>query len=459
MKTTTSLNALLAAALTLGSASALAVPAFARQTGMACSQCHTVFPELTPMGRNFKAGGYTQTMTKQISEGDGEEKRLSLEFPANVPLGVMAIAGFTHTAVAQVGPDGTAAKNDDLSLPQQFSLFYAGKIAPKLGAFIQLTYDAPSDHLGFDNTDIRFAHTTSLAGSPLILGATLNNGPTVSDLWNSTPAWGVPFIASGSAPSPSAGTLVEGRMAGQVAGVGLYGFWKGMVYAEFDVYRSAPLGVSLPLHAATGATNVIQNAMPYWRVAVEKGFGTNQTLSVGTFGLYGELLPGGTYTDNSSGTPVQAVHALVGPGDRYLDLAVDAQYQYIGDKHIVTVVATYINERQDLVASNGFGNADNLVNDLHTFKASGSYIFDRLIGARGTFSTVRGSGDATLYGGQGPRATTLTAELFYTPWQNVKVGLSYTSYLEFNSGVTNYDGNGRNAADNNTLYAYTWLAF
>ena len=35
-----------------------AVPSFARQTGMACAACHTVFPELTPFGREFKLNGY-----------------------------------------------------------------------------------------------------------------------------------------------------------------------------------------------------------------------------------------------------------------------------------------------------------------------------------------------------------------------------------------------------------------
>jgi len=36
---------------------ALAVPSFARQTGMACEACHTVYPELTHFGRVFKANG------------------------------------------------------------------------------------------------------------------------------------------------------------------------------------------------------------------------------------------------------------------------------------------------------------------------------------------------------------------------------------------------------------------
>ena len=450
------LTAVLGLFVALASTDARAVPAFARQTGMSCSQCHTIFPELTPFGRQFKAGGYTQTLTRQISEGGTDDKRLALEFPAAVPLGVMAIAGFSHTALAQPGPDGRPAQNDDFSLPQQFSIFYAGKIAPKLGAFIQLTYEGPTDHLGLDNTDIRFAHTLTFGSNSLILGATLNNGPTVSDLYNSTPAWSAPFTGSGTAPSPSAGTLIDGKLAQQVVGLGLYASFSGMIYAEFDVYRSAPLGITLPLHAATGATNVIEGVVPYWRLALEKGFGSH-SIAVGTFGLSGELLPGGTYTDQDTGA--QAVHPLVAPGDRYLDVGVDAQYQFIGEHHIFSAAASYIHEGQTLTATNAFGNADNLSNDLQTFKLNVSYIYDRLLGVHGTFATVRGSSDATLYGGQGPRATSLGAELFYTPWYNVKLGLSYTAYLDFDGAAENYDGAGRNAADNNTLYAYLWLAF
>ncbi len=146
----------------LSAGTAHAVPSFARQTGMSCAQCHTVFPELTPFGRQFKANGYTMSTSRQITEG-GDDKRVQLEFPMAVPLGAMALVGFTHTAKdQQVAADGPTAKNDDISLPQEFSLFYAGKIAPKLGAFIQLTYEGQGDHLGFDNTEIRFAHTVQV---------------------------------------------------------------------------------------------------------------------------------------------------------------------------------------------------------------------------------------------------------------------------------------------------------
>jgi hypothetical protein len=45
------------------------------------------------------------------------------------------------------------------------------------------------------------------------------------------------------------------------------------------------------------------------------------------------------------------------------------------------------------------------------------------------------------------------------PWLNVKLQVQYTSYSKFNGGGNNYDGFGRNASDNNTLYILGWLAY
>src|SRR5690349_24405522 len=45
-----------------------AVPSYARQTGLACEACHTVFPALTAFGRTFKASGYTLFNTLQVQD-------------------------------------------------------------------------------------------------------------------------------------------------------------------------------------------------------------------------------------------------------------------------------------------------------------------------------------------------------------------------------------------------------
>ena len=55
-----------------------------------------------------------------------------------------------------------------------------------------------------DNTDIRYANKTKLRGKELVYGVDLNNNPTLEDIWNSTPAWGSPWVASDNAPTPTA---------------------------------------------------------------------------------------------------------------------------------------------------------------------------------------------------------------------------------------------------------------
>jgi hypothetical protein len=51
------------------------------------------------------------------------------------------------------------------------------------------------------------------------------------------------------------------------------------------------------------------------------------------------------------------------------------------------------------------------------------------------------------------------AESWGRPLANLKLGIQYTIYTVYNGGGQNYDGFGRNASDNNTLFLYAWLAF
>src|SRR5512146_3419120 len=54
------------------------VPAYSRQTGLACSSCHYQFPQLTPFGRLFKLNGYTMTGLQTI-EGRTDSTTESLK--------------------------------------------------------------------------------------------------------------------------------------------------------------------------------------------------------------------------------------------------------------------------------------------------------------------------------------------------------------------------------------------
>src|SRR5215472_8006225 len=72
-----------------------AVPSFARQTGMACEACHTVYPELTHFGRVFKANGYVLDNLKQVRDVDQKKQQL-LELAQIPPLSIMAQVSYTE---------------------------------------------------------------------------------------------------------------------------------------------------------------------------------------------------------------------------------------------------------------------------------------------------------------------------------------------------------------------------
>jgi hypothetical protein len=434
-----------------------AVPSYARQTGMACQACHTVFPELTPFGRSFKLNAYQIDNLPQV-QGITSSKEYELLLNQVPPFSVMFQASYTRTKAAV--PDtatGTNSQDGQVLFPQQASLFYAGRIAPGLGSFIQITYDSESGNVHWDNTEIRYAQQTTLAAQSTTWGITMNNNPTVQDPWNSTPAWQTPFDQrSSAAPTPGAATAIDGLLAGRVAGLTGYLWWKNSVYAEFGLYRSAPQGHSFangggPLDSTTPGGVLISNA-PYWRLAYEHQWARN-SLSVGAYGIDAKFSP--------EGQPVGP------PADHFRDQALDGQYQYIGDEHIFSLQTTYIKERQNLDATFALGNSENAVNDLQTFRLGGSYYYRRSYGAAlGYFSTT-GSSDAVLFApnplvgfaNNSPNSKGWIGEVSYIPWQNVKLLAQYVAYTKFNGASSDFDGSGRNASDNNTLYLLGWLAF
>lgn len=67
----------------------------------------------------------------------------------------------------------------------------AGGFASHFGGLAQLTYTHSDDHFGMDNTDLRYANQSKLAGKDWWYGITLNNNPTVLSMF---------FINAGQEP-------------------------------------------------------------------------------------------------------------------------------------------------------------------------------------------------------------------------------------------------------------------
>ncbi len=234
---------------------AWAVPSFARQTGYRCSQCHTTPPELTQEGRDFKLNGYTLKVVPSI-KAEPNKKTSPMDMLSSLPLSAWFQGSLTSVSTPVPG-----TQNGSVEFPQTLSLFLAGAWSTNVGSFMQVTYNGAADHFTIDNTDIRYANVTRLAGKDLHYGFTLNNNPTLEDLWNSTPAWGFPFFSTDVAPSPTASALINGGLAQDVVGVGGYGLLANHLYFAATAYRSEHIGASQPLTGA-GATNNIQGASP-----------------------------------------------------------------------------------------------------------------------------------------------------------------------------------------------------
>ena len=428
-----------------GIPSAFAVPSFAQQTGQPCQTCHVggFGPQLTPFGRAFKLGGYT----------------LAAPGTHAVPLAVMLVESYTRTATDQPDDAGPhAGRNDNLSL-QQASLFLAGKLSDHVGVFSQATYSDIDRRASMDNVDVRYARQLKLGDQPAILGVSLNNNPTVQDVWNTLPAWRFPYMASGLAPSIASAPLIDGGLQQQVVGLSGYAFYRNAWYAELGGYRSLSHGFLNSVNVDDVAGR-IGGIAPYWRMAYEHD-AKALSWSLGVFGLDARLHP-----DRS-----------MGPTDAFHDRGVDASLYWSGlGAHVFALNGAYIHEHQNRSASFAAGAAGHAGDSLDSFTVNASYYYKAHYGLTlGRFRT-RGSRDEILFapapasgsrnGKPDSSGTVLQADWtpfgakdsWLAPWVNVRLGVQYTMYDKFNGATRNYDGFGRNARDNDTLFLFVWTA-
>jgi hypothetical protein len=490
------IGGMLVSAVFLAPQSASALPIFARQTGQNCLSCHAggQFPELTPYGRMFKMTGYT------IGQ-------------RTVPLAAMGVIGDSRVANTGKDPDPeqTFAKNGSPKL-EIASVFIGGKITDNIGAFTQFTYDNYNNqagdaagppggggtgywqgHTSADNMDIRYADHFISPTNDIVFGVSLNNDPSVTDPWNTAPAW-MQYVPASGGPGSNQfldmNTPYPGNSAGSnVAGVSAYMLWNKAIYAELGLYRTANQMFSFMSAGLDNAsTTYLNSTNPYWRLAYTHEWGPNNIM-VGTSGMIAHVMdPGGVVSDSSFYSRVKTV-------------GIDTQYQYLLDPHTITVQAVYQRQTTDYsaqtmaAAASPYFLADGVTpvappnpsDTVNIFRLKGSYVYEAKYGgsiayfnqtsttntlnqtsgydSTGliTFNDPNGTGitstptTGNLSGNLGMRGATI--EAFWIPIQYVRVGAQYTAYSKFNGATSNYDGLGRNPSDNNTLFFYIWGAY
>jgi len=433
---------------------ARAVSAFAQQTGQPCSACHVgaYGPQLTAFGRAFKLGGYTQT------GGDG--------WQTHFPVSLMLLGSYTNTDKGQVAPASDHYGANGNFAMDQISAFLAGRITDYAGGFVQGTFNGVDSTFKLDNTDLRVTSPFTVNNTELRLGLDVNNGPTVQDPYNSTYAWGYPFVASALAPTPTAQPLLAGALIGNSIGATVYAWYDRSLYLEAGLYNTfGPSLLSLTGNAyGPGST---ASPAPYVRAAYEWNW-NGQSAHVGGIFLHADINPvtGSFSSDGSQGL------------NRYTDYAVDGGYQFIGDgTHVVSVLGIFDHEEQNLAGLFNTGASSQSGNSLNQLRANISYYYLQTYGVTVSWQKTWGSVNPLLYApapqsgsaNGKPDSNAFIFEADYVPfgkadswarpWVNLKLGVQYTIYTQFNGGTKNYDGFGRNASDNNTLYLFAWFMF
>ena len=438
--------------------SARAVPAFAQQTGQPCTACHigAFGPQLTPYGRAFKIGGYTQ--------GGGKGPA------ANIPLAATVIGSFTHTNSVQPAPPAVHfGDNNNFSL-DQISVFLAGRATAWAGGFVQGTYDGITRSFRLDNTDLRpFTTVIPLGDANLRVGVSVNNNPTVQDPYNSSFAWGYPFAASGLAPTPAAQPALSSALATNSIGITAYAWYDQHLYLEAGGYQTmGPTLLKITGNALAGAPfGATRDIAPYVRSAYEWNW-NHQSAHIGGIFLDSSFNPAtGSFSSNGS----------LGH-NRYTDFAADAGYQFLGNgTHVFTAEGIYTYEMQNLQGSFNAGASSQPNNNLQQVRLALTYYYQQTYGLTFGWQNTWGKANPLLYAAAPvtgsangkPNSNAFIVEADWVPfgkkdsvgapWVNLKLGLQYTAYTRFNGGTTNYDGFGRNASGNDTIFAFAWLAF
>jgi hypothetical protein len=223
----------------------------------------------------------------------------------------------------------------------------------------------------------------------------------------------------------------------QVAGLGAYTMYNNLLFAELTVYRSAQQGAANP--ADSSSMMAIKGVAPYWRLALQHQWSQNY-VELGTFGIASKHF----------------IKGISGVKDSFTDLAIDFQYERTFNTGAFSLHTSLIHENEKRDTSDN----RHLKLNFNSFKIDGNLYLKNGLGATIGYFTTIGTSDPAIGSLTGkPNSNGFIFQVEYLPWYNTKFTIQYIAYNKFDGSTVNYDGSGRNAGNNNTLYFLVWLNF
>ena len=432
----------------LWASEASATVAFARQTGEPCSSCHmeSYGPYLTPNGRLFKLNGYQAGHANVLPD-------LLNGFSGQV------IGSFTNT---QQGVPGGAAPG--FSPNNNFAndwdaLYFTGRVIDRIGAYLQLNFDPQENrNIRLAMAEFRFADHVNLFDKNFVYGLSANNGPTMSDVWMTTPEWMYPYTQSPIAPQPAMQALMM-QLMGNTGGMSIYTLWNNLVYSELGAYTTLSGNMANALGVFSRNNPLIDGGAPYWRLWVQKAVGS-YVFMLGAYGMQANIYP--QYQTNA-GT------------DGWVDWNIDTNNMWMMGDHMFMLMGRWTQDRMTLNASRALGISSSVDNTQTNLMLMAMYTLQQTYTFAFSFNNLEGTSNPAMYSSaavSGSRTGSPDSQYFQLqfdyvpfgkgnsvtdPFLNLRFSVQYTAYETFNGASHNYDGYGRNAADNNTLYLATYL--
>lgn len=143
---------------------ASAIPSFSRQTNMACQSCHAQHaPILNGFGQAFKAAGYPMMGTQDLVAGE----RLSIPINFYASMRLKARYQKSNGSSADSIPGDTTNSGQWLA-PEEFSLFFGGRIAENVGFFFAGNTAAPQLVSGFRLPAVKLIDNAKLSAIPFM---------------------------------------------------------------------------------------------------------------------------------------------------------------------------------------------------------------------------------------------------------------------------------------------------
>ncbi len=440
-----------------GVKNAHAIPSFARQTGFSCDVCHTVFPHLTPFGRDFKLHGYTMDTSDAVKSDSSASNMPGLEINKIPMVSVRIVsrwdnqAGGEHTVpggVVTAGQDFISypsgyGGSDVLNLVGDSSVYVAGKITSNLGTFLELTgIDDGGGSLGLGIFDLALVgNDTTIGDKRLIYGVRAEDAMDMGDPSNTFGMWG---LTSTLMAMSTHNTLFDPNTA-KLEGGELYGMWgdfnAGGVYASLGVYH--------PTLSQTG-NNFVQGNVAgsgsFLGTASEDGALRLAYYLPELSNVYAEV---GAYSYFGTESMQAPTTSTIGNyKDNYYNYGIDAQVQMITDNNLAELFIVYQNDND-----NKFYGTDAF--DGNPYTANGTSVSRTGIGLMADYYYKRTYGAYFKYFSrsssqvQDVDLSGMVVGLSWYAFQNVNLLIEESIFSKYNVGAAQYGNSSLSAGDFN----------